>query len=315
VGEYAEPRVAANGRSLVFALNERLQSLTRIAVGASAAIREVPVTDGHGGDLDPSIAPGGDRLVFSSARSGDRHLWTTRLDGTEPRPLTSGAVNDDRPAFSPDGRQIAFISDRGGRRAIWLISADGGALRKLADTGATGGLSWSPDGMQIVYAASGSDWPALWSVSVADGTSRRIATPGAVGEPAWSPKRDLIAYLSPTTTGATVVSLAFVDSRGAPQYTTLPTVPPVPAGFSNGMPAWSSDGTRLAIVSQNSNGTASIWLIEPASATASFRKLIEFPIGPRIRGLTWTPDGSAIVVGKHDTTSDIVFLDQLAQGS
>ena len=106
------------------------------------------VTDGYGGDLDPSISPSGDRVVFSSSRTGDRHLWTARLDGADMRPLTSGNALDDRPAFSPDGRQVAFNSDRDGRRGIWIIGAEGGTPRKVADVSATGGLSWSPDGTE-----------------------------------------------------------------------------------------------------------------------------------------------------------------------
>ena len=35
---------------------------------------------------------------------------------------------------------------------------------------------------------------------------------------------------------------------------------------------------------------------------------MEFPVGPRVRGLTWTPDGSAVILGKHDWTSDIVLM-------
>jgi hypothetical protein len=31
---------------------------------------------------------------------------------------------------------------------------------------------------------------------------------------------------------------------------------------------------------------------------------------PRIRGVTWTRDGSTFIIGKHDSTSDIVLLDQ-----
>ena len=267
------------------------------------------VTDGYGGDLDPSISPSGDRVVFSSSRTGDRHLWTARLDGADMRPLTSGNALDDRPAFSPDGRQIAFNSDRDGRRGIWIIGAEGGTPRKVADVSATGGLSWSPDGKRVVYAAGAGGWPGLWSVSVENGQVQRIATPGAVSEPVWNPARDLIAYMEPATSGPGYTRLSFVDSAGQPQYKTLPPAPAISAGFSNGMPAWSPDGRRLAVVSQNTNAAASIWIVDPESATP-FRKLVELPVGPRIRGLAWARDGSALIIGQHDTTSDIVLLDQ-----
>jgi len=74
------------------------------------------------------------------------------------------------------------------------------------------------------------------------------------------------------------------------------------------MATWSPDGKRLAVVSQNTNAAASIWIIDPDASKASYQKLIELPIGPRIRGLAWTRDGSALIIGQHDTTSDIVLL-------
>jgi TolB protein len=266
------------------------------------------VTDGYGGDLDPSISPTSDRVVFSSSRTGERHLWTARLDGSEMRPLTSGTAFDDRPVFSPDGRQIAFNSDRGGRRGIWVISADGGTPRKLADVSTTGGLGWSSDGTNLVYAAGTGGWPSLWSLSIEGGQIQRIATSGAVFEPVWHPKRDLIAYLEPATSGPGYTKLSFVNSAGQPHYTALPPPPEIIRGFSNGMPAWSPDGRRLAVVSQNTNTAASIWIVSP-DAASPFQKLVELPLGPRIRGVTWTRDGMALLIGRHDSLSDIVLLD------
>ncbi|MEQ1912198.1 MAG: hypothetical protein ABMA15_25485 [Vicinamibacterales bacterium] len=62
-------------------------------------------------------------------------------------------------------------------------------------------------------------------------------------------------------------------------------------------------------MSQNTNTNASIWLIEPGAPHPEFTKMIDLPPAPRIRGMAWTPDGSAIVLGKHDLTSDIVLLE------
>jgi hypothetical protein len=44
--------------------------------------------------------------------------------------------------------------------------------------------------------------------------------------------------------------------------------------------------------------------------TTQFQKLIDLGIGPRVRGITWTKDGTALIVGKHDWMSDIVLMDQ-----
>jgi Tol biopolymer transport system component len=310
IGEYAEPRISADGRILVGTLYDVHQSLIRIStvpnVGGTTAL-----TEGYTGDLDPSVSPTNERLVFSSSRSGNRHLWTSRLDGTDARPLTSGTSIDERPAVSPDGTQIAFVSDREGQRAIWLMNPDGGTPRKLADAAAIGGLSWSRDSREIAFAAApAGDRPGLWVVSVADGRTRHVPTPGteAVGEPAWSPTRDVIAYVSVTTSGPGNSRLAFVDPSGAPVDLALPKIPEaLVGGFQNGTLAWAPDGRRLAAVTQGTAGV-SIWIVD-AEGASPYRKVTDLSGGPRLRGITWTRDGSAIIVGKHDvSSSDIVMM-------
>ncbi len=306
VGDYSEPRVSADGSAIVATFSELRESLERVAVIDG---RMDAVTSGFSGDLDPTIAPGGDTVFFSSARAGSRALWAARLDGTQARPLTSGNQLDQWPAVSPDGRQLAFVSDRGGRRGIWLVSADGGAPRKLVDAESVGGLSWSRDGSRVVYAADAGDWPGLWTVGVSDGRAERFTTPGVATEPAWSPTRDEIAYLSPTTEGTPVTTLKFVDAASRPVRTTLPSVINTAGGFGNGVLAWSHDGRQLALVAQNSNLPAAVWVIELDAPNAAFRRVVELAPGPRIRGMAWLPDNSGVIIGKHDTTSDVVLMD------
>ena len=108
--------------------------------------------------------------------------------------------------------------------------------------------------------------------------------------------------------------LRFVDLQGNPRYQHLPPSPAIPAGVANGQVAWSPDGRRLAIVSQNTNAPSSIWLIEPASVRPEFRRVVELPPGPRIRGLAWSPDGGSLIIGKHDTVSDIVLIELRPRG-
>jgi len=310
VGEYSEPRISLDGRTLVCTWSDLRQSLERIAVTPGQPPRAVALTDGFGGDLDPSLAPGGGRIVFSSARAGDRHIWTARPDGSELRPITSGPFGDERPAVSPDGRQVAFISDRGSSRSIWIVNAEGGPPRKLVSAETVGGVSWSGDGRRVVYAASAGDWPGLWTVTVSDAGVERLPTAGPATDPAWNPARDLVAFMAPSTEGASVTRLAFVDGSGRPVY---PALPPPPNSLSNGFAAgalvWSADGRRLAVNAQSVNQTSSVWIVDP-DLSDPYRKLIDLPLGTRMRGMAWTPDGSALIIGKHQTTSAIVLLDQ-----
>ena len=308
VGEYAEPRASADMQTVAATLYELRQALTRIAADPTAPATSL-VTDGFLGDLDPVISPSGDRMAFSSSRAGNRHIWISRLDGSDPRPLTSGPSEDDRPAFSPDGTRIAFSSERGSSRGIWVMSADGGAPTKIADGTLSGGLTWTHDGQHIVYGAAAGAGPGLWKVPVTGGSPVRLTTPFFASEPVTAPNRDVIAYISAKRDGMRAISqVGFVDSNGNALYTNLPQRSAADQ-FANGVLGWSPDGRRLAVLRQQGNFPASVWIVEPEAAQP-YTKLLEFPPGPRVRGVAWTPDGKALIVGKHDWTSDIVVLDQ-----
>ena len=148
VGEYGAPAVTPDGRRLVATAVDARQSLMRARVAFDKPVALEPLTDGFTGDLDPSWSLDGNRLLFSSSRNGNRHIWAAAANLAQPTPLTSGAALDERPAFSPDGQQVAFVSDRGGRRGIWLVGADGGAPRLVLAADVLDTVSWSPDGRE-----------------------------------------------------------------------------------------------------------------------------------------------------------------------
>ena len=62
-------------------------------------------------------------------------------------------------------------------------------------------------------------------------------------------------------------------------------------GFSNGLTAWSPDGRRVALVAAQSNQQNTIWIFD-SDARDQFRQLLELPVTVRVRGITWSPDGS-----------------------
>ena len=311
VGEYAEQRMSADGRRMVATLLDVRQWLVSLPVGGgdaapigdlkSFASDAVMLTRGDTGDLDPSLAPQGpSRLVFSSTRGGGRQLWTALPDGSDPRPLTSGTALDEKPVVSPDGRQVAFVSDRGGERGIWMVGIEGGTpqfLTPAADL--IDMLTWSPDGRQVAYSVAGGDLPELRVMSIADKRPRKLQTPGAASSPAWSPTRDVIAYLEPLRPNFTRV--AFVDSRGRPLYANLPPA----SNIGLAALAWAPDGRRLA-----SAAVEGLWMIEPDSREP-FRKLARpLPGGQRLHGVTWTRDGSSVIVAIEETRGDLVLFER-----
>ncbi len=78
--------------------------------------------------------------------------------------------------------------------------------------------------------------------------------------------------------------------------------------FANGLVSWAPDGKRVAAAAMQSNLAAIVWIVDP-DAREPFRKLVELPVSVRVRGLTWTPDGSAVIIAKQEMPSDIVLFE------
>lgn len=70
------------------------------------------LTDTFGYDAEATVSPKGDKIVFTSTRSGDLELWTMNIDGSGLKQITFGLGYDGGAFFSPDGTQLVFRSSR-----------------------------------------------------------------------------------------------------------------------------------------------------------------------------------------------------------
>jgi Tol biopolymer transport system component len=58
------------------------------------------------------VSPKGDKIVFTSDRSGDLELWTMDIDGKNQKQITFGLGYDGGAFFSPDGKRLVFRASR-----------------------------------------------------------------------------------------------------------------------------------------------------------------------------------------------------------
>jgi eukaryotic-like serine/threonine-protein kinase len=308
IGDYAEARLSADNKAMVATSYQNRRSLAAIPILQATSPQPTSLTEGASGDYDPAVSPRDDRLAFSSTRDGNRHIWTARLDGTDPRQVTSGLGIDERPAWSPDGSTIAFVSSRGGVRAIWLVGPDGGGLRKVAAATVIDTLAWSPDGAEILYAAPAGAAPSLFRLRIADGRVTRLETKGGATSPSWSPIRNLIAYVASTpstSAGPSSASIAFMTPEGRPVPNPWPETP----RLANGAVAWSPDGKWVVGLSDPGNIESIVWLFDVDGKRVP-RKVSELGNRQRPRGAAWTPDNARVIIGVTERTSDIVLFDQ-----
>ncbi len=70
------------------------------------------LTNSRGYDAEAVVSPKGDKILFTSDRSGDLELWTMNIDGSFPQQITYDLGYDGGGFFSPDGTKIVFRASR-----------------------------------------------------------------------------------------------------------------------------------------------------------------------------------------------------------
>jgi TolB protein len=133
------------------------------------------LTNTVGYDAEATVSPKGDKIVFTSDRSGDLELWTMDIDGTHQKQITFGLGYDGGAFFSPDGKRLVFRSSRPTEEAdlkeykellaqglvaptameIYTCNVDGSDLKQVTSLGkANWAPFFHPGGKKIIFSSN-----------------------------------------------------------------------------------------------------------------------------------------------------------------
>lgn len=134
-------RLALGGRGDLFT----------VAPEKNQPTRNLSQTDGEH-ERYVSWSPDGERLAFTSDRSGEYELYVQPADGSEPprRITDNGAPFKYQPVWSPDGEKLLW-SDRSQR--LYYAEVESGELTEVFQSGEfeLRDYSWSPDSRWVAY--------------------------------------------------------------------------------------------------------------------------------------------------------------------
>lgn len=273
---------------------------------------ETRITTDPGAATQPAWSPLGTRIAFTTTRfhaSGDIAL-VTLADDTVAGAIPGDTGDSTEAAWSPDGTRIAFTTHRGNSplgavdevvlatSARTTIAADTG----LGDTHPT----WS--GGRVVFTqlhagtvgnvftadAAGNDRHDLTNDPAVD-----VGGPATINasEPAFSADGTQVAYTVRDTNGVGRVMLA--DAGGGNPHALTAADP-----GSEQNPAWSPDGTMIALSSTRGTGAAATHVVLIV-AVADGRILGQVPMPPQLATddtqPTWSPDGTHIAMQRTAT--------------
>ena len=168
-----------------------------------------------------AAAPSTPKILFTSARDGNREVYMMNPDGSEQMRLTQNPTNDMSAVWSPTGEQILFISDRSGKRDLYLMDTDGSNVRPVFKKELKGNTyrdypTWSPDGKQIAYMHINwdKDIYAIYIATLAEQEEAELIFEGFY--PVWSPDgTEIVCSLSGFRIG-------FINVRTGAQKLVLP---------------------------------------------------------------------------------------------
>lgn len=194
------------------------------------------LTDHPGYDAEAVLSPKGDKILFTSDRSGDLELWTMNLDGSNPKQITFDLGYDGGAFFSPDGSKIVFRASRPKTAGeikeyrvyleqhlvaptnmeIFVCNADGSELRQVTNLGkANWAPFFHPSGKKIIFSSNhhssrGYDFQ-LYMVNL-DGTGLEQITTESVFNsfPMFSPNGKMLVWCSNRNNGGTRDTNIFV---------------------------------------------------------------------------------------------------------
>jgi len=154
---------------------------------------------------------GNDKIIFSSEKTGNFHLWMLPVSGGPAVQITRGTDEDHfLPKISADGKKLIYHENQP-LAQIWIAGLDGSGARQVTlDTRWRVAPQLSPDGRQIAFAMSdpGGNTMHVYTLN-RDGTGRQQVSFGneRARAPRWSPDGKWIAYTSIPITEPTDDSL------------------------------------------------------------------------------------------------------------
>jgi len=194
------------------------------------------LTDAPGYDAEAVLSPKGDKILFTSDRSGDLELWTMNLNGSNQQQITFDLGYDGGAFFSPDGKKIVFRASRPKTAdeikeyrdylaqhlvaptsmEIFTCNLDGSDLRQITNLGkANWAPYFHPNGKKIIFSSNhhstrGYDFQ-LYMVNL-DGTGIEQITSESIFNsfPMFSPDGKKIAWSSNRNNNGTRDTNVFV---------------------------------------------------------------------------------------------------------
>jgi TolB protein len=161
------------------------------------------ITSGNWDDIDPAPSPDGEKIAFTSNRSGFWDIYMMDISTGEITQMTNSPQYEGAPSFSPDGSFIAFEEYNDDNLDIVVGPVDDPLLNPVhltTSSDADYSPAWAPDGRHIAFISNGD--VILADLDKTDNTRFKNLSNTNLAEeshPVWSPDGKKLAWASSAT--------------------------------------------------------------------------------------------------------------------
>ncbi|MGE5278569.1 MAG: protein kinase domain-containing protein [Acidobacteriota bacterium] len=279
---FATLDVLGPGRIVFDQITQRL-NLREVSIGKEvAAPVSRALTEGSSRDRQPAYSPDGERIVFSSNRSGNLDLWSLSTKTGTLTQLTDDPAQDWDPGFMRDGRRILWSSDRSGNLEIWTANADGSDARQVTHDGTDAeNPTATRDGSWIVYSSGNPAKNGIWKIHP-DGSGATRLVPGISTNAEVSPDGRHAAYVEHLggtgMGGPRKVGVVEIETgRVLPfEIQTPQQIGPSASSVLIGRSRWLPDGRAIAWIGVDEDGRTGVFAqdFDPERDTSTTRRKI-----------------------------------------
>lgn len=261
---------------------------------------------------EPRWSESGAFVAWVDAFDGRADLVVARTDGAAPPQIVTadvavtavGAYGGGAFAWAGDDRLVCAAAD--GRLLVIALEAGTGGARVISRDGRAAAPTVSPDGTRVAFILERDDACDIAIVPL-DGSAWPARVSGDADyawDPAWAPDGDVLVWhewdLPNMPWDGSRIAVRKVDGlapAGDGQVVAGGD------GVAVGQPRFAPDGSALAFIS-DARGWANVWVADGDGSRArplveESREHAEPSWGPGQRSFAWSPDSTALVLGRN----------------